>query len=80
MDPDEEFEFDGQATPSEAADTLAQIAEGVRTGSVSLAVGSNEITIFPDGRLAVRIRARKKKSRTAIDIDLARTHPRVKSH
>jgi amphi-Trp domain-containing protein len=80
MDPDKEFEFEGHTTPSEAADTLAQIAEGVRTGSVSLAVGRNEITIFPDGHLAVRIRARKKKSRTAIDIDLAWMHPRVKGH
>ena len=44
-----EFEFEGAATPSEAADALNRIAEGIRARSLSLSMGEEEITVYPDG-------------------------------
>jgi hypothetical protein len=40
-----EFEFEGAASPSEAADTLARIAEGIRARGLSLSMGDERITV-----------------------------------
>jgi amphi-Trp domain-containing protein len=77
MSADQEFEFEGVATPSEAADTLARIAEGIRARSLSLTAGDEEITVFPDGHLMVQIGAKRTKAKGTIDIGVAWRHPRV---
>ena len=71
MSADQAFEFEGVATPSEAADTLARIAEGIRARSLSLTAGDEEITIFPDGHLMVQIGAKRTKANGTIDIGVA---------
>ena len=66
-----EFEFEGAATPSEAADTLNRIADGIRARSLSLSMGDEEITVYPDGDLALEIEASEKKGKAKIEIAIA---------
>jgi len=67
-----EFEFEGAATPSEAADALNRIADGIRARSLSLSMGEEEITVYPDGDLAMEIEASEKKGGKAkIEIAIA---------
>ena len=54
------FEFEGSASPSEAADALNRIADGLRARSLSLSLGEEEITIFPAGDLSMEIEAIEK--------------------
>lgn len=70
-----ELEFEGAATPSEAAETLNRIAEGIRARSLSLSIGDEEITVFPDGDLSLEIEAREKKGKAKIEIAIAWKHP-----
>ena len=62
------FEFEGGASPAEAADTLTRIAEGIRARALSLSMGPDEITVYPDGDLALEIEAKDKKGKTKIAI------------
>jgi amphi-Trp domain-containing protein len=66
-----EFEFEGAATPSEAADALNRIAEGIRARSLSLSMGEEAITVFPDGELSLEIEASEKKGKAKIEIAIA---------
>src|SRR5262249_54118237 len=66
-----EFEFEGAATPSEAADALNRIAEGIRARSLSLSMGDEEITVYPEGDLAMEIEASEKKGKAKIEIAIA---------
>lgn len=66
-----EFEFEGAATPSEAADALNRIADGIRARSLSLSMGDEEITVYPDGDLAMEIEASEKKGKAKIEIAIA---------
>jgi len=77
MSADQAFEFEGVATPSEAADTLARIAEGIRARSLSLTAGDEEITVFPDGHLMVHIGAKRTEAKGTIGTGVAWKHPRV---
>jgi amphi-Trp domain-containing protein len=77
MSADQEFEFEGVATPSEAADTLARIAEGIRARSLSLTAGDEEMAIVPDGHLMVQIGAMRTKANGTTDSGVAWRHPRV---
>jgi len=77
MSTDQEFEFEGVATPSEAADTLARIAAGIRARSLSLTAGDERITVFPGGRLMVQIGAKRTNAKGTIDIGVAWRHPEV---
>jgi amphi-Trp domain-containing protein len=61
MSDSREFEFEGAATPSEAADALNRIADGIRARSLSLSMGDEAITVFPDGDLSLEIEASDKK-------------------
>ena len=67
----QEFEFEGAATPTEAADALNRIADGIRARSLSLAMGEEEITIHPDGDLSMEIEASEKKGKAKIEIAIA---------
>jgi amphi-Trp domain-containing protein len=69
-----EFEFEGGATPAEAADALTRIADGIRARSLSLAIGEEEITVFPDGDLSLEIEASEKKGKAKIEIAIAWKH------
>ena len=69
-----EFEFEGAATPSEAADALNRIAEGIRARSLSLSMGEEAITVFPDGELSLEIEASEKKGKAKIEIAIAWKH------
>ena len=71
-----EFEFEGVATPSEAADALNRIAEGIRARSLSLSLGEEAITVFPTGDLSLEIEAREKKGKAKIEIAIAWKHER----
>ena len=77
MSADQEFECEGVATPSEAADSLARIAEGMRARTLSLTAGDEEITIFPDGHVMVQIGAKRTQAKGTIDIGVAWRHPRA---
>jgi amphi-Trp domain-containing protein len=66
-----EFEFEGAATPAEAADALNRIAEGIRARSLSLSMGEEEITVYPEGDLALEIEASEKKGKAKIEIAIA---------
>ena len=66
-----EFEFEGAATPSEAADALNRIADGIRARSLSLSMGEEEITVYPAGDLAMEIEASEKKGKAKIEIAIA---------
>jgi amphi-Trp domain-containing protein len=66
-----EFEFEGAATPSEAADALNRIAEGIRARSLSLSMGEESITVFPEGDLSLEIEASEKKGKAKIEIAIA---------
>jgi amphi-Trp domain-containing protein len=70
-----EFEFEGAASPSEAADTLSRIADGIRCRALSLSMGGEEITVFPDGDLSLEIEASEKKGKARIEIAIAWNHP-----
>jgi amphi-Trp domain-containing protein len=71
-----EFEFEGAATPSEAADALNRIAEGIRARSLSLSMGEEAITVFPEGDLSLEIEASEKKGKARIEIAIAWKHGR----
>lgn len=71
-----EFEFEGAATPSEAADALNRIAEGLRARSLSLSMGEEGITVFPAGDLSLEIEASEKKGKAKIEIAIAWKHAR----
>ena len=66
-----EFEFEGAATPSEAADALNRIADGIRARSLLLSMGEDEITVHPDGDLSMEIEATEKKGKAKIEIAIA---------
>jgi amphi-Trp domain-containing protein len=71
-----EFEFEGAATPSEAADALNRIAEGLRARSLSLSMGEDAITVYPAGDLSLEIEATEKKGKAKIEIAIAWKHAR----
>lgn len=71
-----EFEFEGAASPSEAADTLTRIAEGIRARGLSLSMGDERITVFPDGDLSLEIEASEKKGKAKIEIAIAWRQPK----
>jgi amphi-Trp domain-containing protein len=70
------FEFEGSATPSEAAEALDRIAEGIRARALSMSLGSDEITVFPDGDLSLEIEATEKKGKAKIEVAIAWKHTR----
>ena len=69
-----EFEFEGAATPSEAADALNRIADGIRARSLSLSMGEETILVFPEGDLSLEIEASEKKGKARIEIAIAWNH------
>ena len=71
------FEFEGAATPGEAADVLNRIAEGLRAGSLSLSMGEDSIAVFPDGDLSMEIEASEKQGKAKIEIAVAWKHPKI---
>jgi amphi-Trp domain-containing protein len=79
MGADKGFEFEGSATPAEAAEVLTRIAEGIRARALSLSMGSEEMTVFPDGDLSLEIEAREKKDKAKIGVVIAwkRAKPEV---
>jgi amphi-Trp domain-containing protein len=74
-----EFEFEGGATPSEAADALNRIAEGIRARSLSMSLGDEGITVHPEGDLSLEIEAREKKGKARIEIAIAWKHGRARA-
>jgi amphi-Trp domain-containing protein len=65
------FEFEGGASAAETADILKQIAEGLRSGNLSLSLGGEAVTVFPQGDLALDIDASEKKDKAKIAITVA---------
>jgi amphi-Trp domain-containing protein len=65
------FEFEGNASPAEAADALDRIAEGLRARSLSLSMGEEEITVSPAGDLSMEIEASEKRGKAKIEIAIA---------
>jgi amphi-Trp domain-containing protein len=72
-----EFDFEGVAAPSEAADTLNRIAEGIRAHSLALSLGEEQITVHPAGDLSLEIEAREKKGKAKIKIAIAWKLPKA---
>ena len=66
-----EFEYEGVASPAEAADALNRIAEGIRARSLSLSLGDDKLDVFPDGDLSMEIEASEKKGKAKIEIAIA---------
>jgi len=71
-----EFEFEGAASPAEAADALSRIADGIRWQALSLSLGEEEITVYPDGALSLEVEACEKKGKARIEIAIAWKRPR----
>jgi amphi-Trp domain-containing protein len=69
-----EFEFEGGASPAEAAEALRRIAEGIRARALWLSMGDEEITVYPDGDLSLDIEASEKKGKAKIEIAIAWRH------
>jgi amphi-Trp domain-containing protein len=67
------FEFEGGASADEAADILKRIAEGLRSGNLSLSLGGEAVTVFPQGDLALEIEASEKKEKAKIEITVGWT-------
>jgi amphi-Trp domain-containing protein len=67
----EGFVFEGPATPAEAADVLIRLAEAIRARALSLSIGEEEMTFFPDGDLVLEIEARERKDRAKIEVVIA---------
>jgi amphi-Trp domain-containing protein len=65
------FEFEGSASPAEAADALDRIADGIRARSLWLSLGEDEITVCPTGDLSMEIEASEKKGKAKIEIAIA---------
>jgi len=65
------LEFEGAATPAEAAEILLRLAEGIRARAVSLAVGEEALTVCPDGDLSLEIEAREKKDRARVELSIS---------
>ncbi|PYO01208.1 MAG: hypothetical protein DMD91_08440 [Candidatus Rokuibacteriota bacterium] len=72
-----EFEFEGMSTPSEAADTLNRIADGIRARSLALSLGDDALTVHPAGDLSLEIEAREKKGKAKIEIAIAWKQPKA---
>jgi amphi-Trp domain-containing protein len=70
-----EFEFEGVASPSEAADMLARIAEGIRARGLSLSMGGERMTVHPDGDLSLEVEASDRKGKAKIEIAIAWRRP-----
>ena len=69
-----ELEFEGAASAAEVADTLCRLADGIRARALSVSLGDEEITVYPDGDLALEIEATEKKSKAKIEIAIAWRH------
>jgi amphi-Trp domain-containing protein len=69
------FEFEGAASPAEAADTLARIAEGIRARGLSLSMGVERVTVYPEGDLSLEVEASEKKGKAKIEIAIAWRQP-----
>ena len=67
------FEFEGTATPAEAADLLRRIADGIRRGNLSVSMGGDAVTAFPVGELGLDIEAIEKKEKSKIEIEVSWT-------
>ncbi|HVQ76241.1 MAG TPA: amphi-Trp domain-containing protein [Candidatus Binatia bacterium] len=65
------FEFEGAATPAEAAEVLTRIAEGIRARALSLSLGEESLTVFPGADLSLEIEAREKKDKARIEVSIA---------
>jgi amphi-Trp domain-containing protein len=65
------FEFEGGASAAEAADMLKRIAEGLRSGNLSLSLGGEAVTVFPQGDLNLEIEASEKKEKAKIEISVS---------
>ena len=63
--------------PAEAAETLSRIADGIRSRALSLSMGDEEITVYPDGDLSLEIEASEKKGKAKIEIAIAWKHARA---
>ena len=68
------FEFEGGASAAEAADILKRIADGLRSGNLSLSLGGDAVTVLPQGDLALDIEATEKKEKAKIEITVAWTN------
>jgi amphi-Trp domain-containing protein len=66
-----EFEFEGAASPSEAGDMLARIAEGIRARGLSLSMGGERITVHPADSLSLELEASQKQGKARIAIAIA---------
>ena len=75
MGDSQEFEFEGAASPSEVADTLGRIADGIRARGLSLSMGDERITVYPDGDLSLEVEASEKKGKAKIEIAIAWRQP-----
>jgi amphi-Trp domain-containing protein len=71
-----EFEFEGVASAAEAADALNRIADGIRAHSLSLSLGEEAVTVYPDGDLSMEIEASEKKGKAKIEIAIAWKRPK----
>ena len=66
-----ELEFEGVASSGEVADMLCRLADGIRARALSVSLGEDEVTVYPDGDLALEIEAVEKKTKAKIEITIA---------
>lgn len=69
-----EIEFEGSASAAEVADVLVRIADGIRARALSVSLGEDEISVYPDGDLALEVAATEKKSKARIEISVSWRH------
>jgi amphi-Trp domain-containing protein len=66
-----EFEFEGAASPGEAARTLTLIAAGLRARGLSLSCRDDRIALHPSGDLSLAVEARERNGKAKIEIAIA---------
>lgn len=71
---EKEFEFEGLASPSEVAETLGRIADGLRSRALHFSLGEDEITVYPGGDMSFEIEAKEKKGKAKVKIAIAWRH------
>jgi amphi-Trp domain-containing protein len=67
-DPTGELEFCGPATPVEAAEALARLAEGIRAGGLSVSLGEDEVSVLPAGDLSLEIDASERRGKGELEV------------
>jgi len=66
----DKVKLEGVMTLAEAASTVADVASGLKAGSVCMAVGEDCLTLRPSAMVEVEMKLTRKKDRECVQIEL----------